>query len=179
MLSFPFFLLKDLESSIKKCIEFVGQNPEDTPPLPLHQGLILRLYQFHLVLYPPKPISVVRVEEIEPLILTNISPAESKGPIRKTPLVIVKTHKPKPTAKKFKGSVRIAQSSFAASLFELSAPIKSVSKPTTKKKVKDEGKGLMKPLTMDNRGKNVVGRDFKGDTMVTAMMETGVKNLKH
>lgn len=145
--------------------------------MPLHQGLILRLYHFHLALCPPNPISIVRVEEIEPPIMTNISSTESKGPIRKMPLVTTKTHKPKPNAKKFKGSVRIAQSSVVVGLCELkSTPTNFSSKPTTKNKVKDEGKGLMEPPTTENRLKNVVGRESKGDTMVAATMETGGKN---
>lgn len=125
----------------------------------------------------PKPIFTVCKEEIEPPTKTNISPTKSKGPKRKTPLVTAKIPKPKPTAKKNKGNAGIAQSHAAAGLYELKSSLsKTDNKPTTKKKLKDEGKGLMVLPTIDNRGKNVVGWDSKGDTMVVSTLEIGVEN---
>lgn len=85
LLSFLFFLLTDLESFVEKCLESAAQNPKDSPPLSLHQGLILRLYHFHLVLYPHKPIIVVYIEEVKPL-LRPISPRMSSKDPKGKPL---------------------------------------------------------------------------------------------
>lgn len=89
----------------------------------------------------------------------------------------IETPKPKAFTKKKKGSVGLAQSNAAFGLYELkSTPNKTNKKPTTKKKGRDEGKGLVKLSTTVKGGKNVVGRDSKGDTMVFAMVETRVEN---
>lgn len=84
LLSFPLFLLMDLENLVEKCVDSAALNPNEPTPLLLHQGLILRLYHFHLALCPSKPISVVQIEEIEPPTVTNLSLNESKGPARKS-----------------------------------------------------------------------------------------------
>lgn len=77
----------DLKNSVEKCVESAALNPNEPTPLPLHQGLILRLYHFHLALCPLKPISTICIEEIEPPNETNLSLAESKGPSKKSHLV--------------------------------------------------------------------------------------------
>lgn len=80
-------------------------------------------------------------------------------------------HKPKPNTKKVKGIVGATQTSVVTSLCELkSTPPKIPSKPSLKKKGKEEGKSLKDP---PSKGKNVVGKDSKGDMVVMEMVVNG------
>jgi len=63
-ISFPFFLFSSLENSIKSTKEVQVKNP-NYPLIPIHQGLILRLYHFHLALCPPKLIKVSLVDSTQ------------------------------------------------------------------------------------------------------------------
>lgn len=62
LINFLSFLLLSPELSVKEVVELATINPKK-PPIPLHQGLILRLYHSHLVLCPPKPIRTTLVNE--------------------------------------------------------------------------------------------------------------------
>lgn len=157
----------ELENLVKKCVESVALNPNEPTPLSLHQGLILWLYHFHLALCPLKPILAVRIEEIEPPTETNLSPVESKGSVKKSHPVPADSQKPKGATKKLKGIEGAAQTSEAVSLWNLkSTPAKTPSKPTLKKKGKEEKEP-------PNKGKNVVRKDSLGDTMVAKTMVIG------
>jgi len=49
---FPYYLLSSLDHSVKMVHKNLTSRPLEKP-VPLHQGLIHRLYQFHLALMPP------------------------------------------------------------------------------------------------------------------------------
>lgn len=55
-------MLSSLKLFVKEAIGLSTKNP-DKPPIPLYQRLILKLYHFHLALFPPKPIRTSLVEE--------------------------------------------------------------------------------------------------------------------
>lgn len=150
----------DLENSFEKCDDLIATNPNEPTPLTLHQGLILRLYHFHLALCPLKHISDIRIEEIEPPTVPNMSPAESKGPMKKIQSTPTDPQKPKPTTKKLKAIDGVSQTSVTISLCDLmSTPAKTLVKPRMKKKGKEEKVPL-------NKGRNVMSKDSLGDTVV-------------
>jgi len=79
-INFPFFLLSSLETSIVATKEQHTLDPSKLE-LPLHQGLIMRLYKFHLALYPPKAPTPIRIEPHNPprvmegpVIITEVTP---------------------------------------------------------------------------------------------------------
>lgn len=53
LLCLPFYLLHSLENSIKEALD---PKNEDKQPIPLHQGLIYKLYRYHSTLYPHRNI---------------------------------------------------------------------------------------------------------------------------
>lgn len=180
ILNFPFFLLTSLENLIKESHEASALNPNLPPPLPLHHGLILKLYFFCFSLCPPKPISVVHVEEFEPpdIAFDKPSPVASVGPKRKTsPLENEPYTEPKsrPPSKK-KGEVGLAQYKATTGLCEVkNKPTKIDDKPTTKEKGKKDTTCQVELPTTNKEGKSVVEKDSKGDTIVATSIDMGTK----
>ncbi|XP_059073040.1 uncharacterized protein LOC131035524 isoform X1 [Cryptomeria japonica] len=78
LISIPFFLLRSLDYNVKDIAEAKKKGKEF--PI-LHQGLILRLYNFHLALCPSRMISVQNVLGNQPLAITTDKPDISPPPL--------------------------------------------------------------------------------------------------